>query len=68
MYRIGNAGGRRLEEVADMLVESNPLLDAWSFDREREVRKHIGDFTLFFSGLFPEAVVSLLRPWHRRAQ
>ena len=47
-----------------MLIESNPLLDAASFDREREVRKHIGDFTLFFTGLFPEAVASLprLRP------
>ena len=24
--------------------------------REREVRKSIGDFTLFFSGMFPEAI------------
>ncbi len=64
LYRIRNARGRRLEEVAEMLVESNPLLDAPSFDREREVRKHVGDFTLFFAGLFPEAVASLprLRP------
>jgi len=48
-----------------MLVESNPLLDASSFDREREVRKHVGDFTLFFTGLFPKAVASLprLRPF-----
>jgi hypothetical protein len=48
-----------------MLVESNPLLEASSFDREREVRKHVGDFTLFFTGLFPEAVASLprLRPF-----
>jgi hypothetical protein len=61
VYRIRNAQGRRLEEVAAMLVESNPLLDAPSFDREREVRKHIGDFTLFFTGLFPEAVASLPR-------
>jgi len=64
MYRIRDARGRRVEEVAEMLVESNPLLEASSFDRERAVRKHVGDFTLFFTGLFPEAVVSLprLRP------
>jgi hypothetical protein len=64
MYRIRNAQGHRIEEVAEMLVESNPLLEASSFDREREVRKHVGDFTLFFTGLFPEAVASLprLRP------
>ena len=61
LYRIRNARGRRLEEVAEMLVESNPLLEAPSFDREREVRKHVGDFTLFFTGLFPEAVASLPR-------
>jgi hypothetical protein len=64
VYRIRDARGRRLEEVAEMLVESNPLLDASSFDREREVRKHVGDFTLFFAGVFPEAVAALprLRP------
>ena len=64
MYRIRDARGRRVEEVAEMLVESNPLLEASSFDREREVSKHVGDFTLFFTGLFPEAVASLprLRP------
>lgn len=67
LYRIRNARGRRLHEVAEMLVESNPLLDASSFDREREVRKHVGDFTLFFTGLFPEAVAALprLRPLSR---
>jgi hypothetical protein len=27
-----------------------------SFDRERQVRKHIGDYTLFFAGMFPEAI------------
>ena len=61
LYRIRNARGLRLEVVAEMLIESNPLLDASSFDREREVRKHIGDFTLFFTGLFPEAVAALPR-------
>jgi len=61
LYRIRDVHGRRLEEVAEMLVASNPMLDAWSFDREREVRKHIGDFTLFFAGLYPEAIASLAR-------
>jgi hypothetical protein len=56
LYRIRNPKGRRLEEVAEMMIESNPLLDGRSFFREREVRKHIGDYTLFLSGLFPEYV------------
>jgi hypothetical protein len=54
LYRIRNSRGKRLEEVGEMLVESNPLLDAASFEREREVRKHIGDYTLFLTGMFPE--------------
>ncbi len=54
LYKMRDASDRRLEDVGEMLIESNPLLEASSFDREREVRKHIGDYTLFFTGLFPE--------------
>src|SRR5690348_15285030 len=61
LYKIRNARGKRLEEVGEMMIESNPLLGASSFDREREVRKHIGDYTLFLTGLFPEYVGSLPR-------
>ena len=61
LYRIRNSRGKRLEEVGEMLVESNPLLGAPSFDREREVRKHIGDYTLFLTGMFPEYVATLPR-------
>lgn len=61
LYRIRNASGRKLEDVGEMLIESNPLLEARSFDREREVRKHVGDYTLFMSGLFPENVARLRR-------
>src|SRR5579884_3051556 len=61
LYRIRDARGKRLEEVSEMLIASNPLLQGRSFDREREVRKHIGDYTLFLTGLFPEYVASLPR-------
>ena len=64
LYSIRNAQGKALEDVGEMLLESNPLFEASSFDREREVRKHIGDFTLFFVGLFPEAV----HHWRLRRQ
>lgn len=64
LYSIRNAQGKALEDVGEMLLESNPLFEASSFDREREVRKHIGDFTLFFVGLFPEAV----NRWRLRRQ
>jgi len=61
LYRIRNARGKRLEDVGEMLIESDPRLEAASFDRERAVRKHIGDYTLFLTGLFPEYVASLAR-------
>ena len=56
VYRIRDARGRTIEDIGEMLLESDPLGRAANFDREREVRKHIGDFTLFFAGLFPEAL------------
>lgn len=56
LYRIRNAQGRPLRDVTDMLLASDPVYgEAESFDRERQVRKHIGDFSLFFAGMFPES-------------
>ena len=54
LFCLRNARGRQLEEVAEMLMEGDVSLNAASFEREREVRKHVGDYTLFFTGLFPE--------------
>lgn len=54
IFRLRDARGKRLEEVAEMLVEGDVSLNATSFDREREVHKHIGDFTLFWTGVYPE--------------
>lgn len=59
LYRVRDARGRPLTTVAEMLVESNPLFGTTGFAREREVRRHVGDFTLFFTGLFPELLESL---------
>lgn len=57
LLRLRNAQGKPLEDVGEMLLEADPVFgEAASFDREREVRKHIGDYTLFFTGMFPEAI------------
>ncbi|MFL6354590.1 MAG: hypothetical protein ACJ74Z_22445 [Bryobacteraceae bacterium] len=61
LYRLRNSKGRRLEDVGEMLIASNPLLEGRSFEYEREVRKHIGDYTLFLTGLFPKFVAGLNR-------
>jgi hypothetical protein len=57
LFKIRNAANRPLSDVGEMLLESDLVYGpAPSFDRERQVRKHIGDFTLFFAGMFPESV------------
>ena len=57
LHKVRNAQGRALDDVGEMLLEADPVYgEAPSFDRERQVRKHIGDYTLFFTGMFPESI------------
>ena len=57
LFKIHNAEGKPLRDVGEMIIESNPVYGpAPSFDRERQVRKHIGDYTLFYTGMFPESI------------
>jgi hypothetical protein len=57
LFKIHDASNRPLADVGEMLVESDPVYGpAASFDRERQVRKHIGDYALFFAGMFPESI------------
>ncbi len=59
LYKIKNTDGRPLADVGEMLMEADPVYGpAPSFDRERQVRKHIGDYSLFLSGMFPEGLNS----------
>jgi hypothetical protein len=57
LFKLRNANGHSLADVGEMLLEADPVYGpAPSFDRERQVRKHIGDYTLFLSGMFPESI------------
>src|SRR5258706_1567149 len=57
LFKIRNADGRPLNDVGEMLLESDPVFGrASSFDRERQVRKHIGDYALFLAGMYPESL------------
>lgn len=55
IYRIRDLAGRRLDEVARMLLEADQRLGT----AQREVHRHVGDFTLFWTGLYPEALRKL---------
>jgi len=54
LYRVSNSRGEQVRAVVELLYESEVTYEAGSFEREREVHRHIGDFTLFMAGLFPE--------------
>lgn len=56
LYKIRDINGRKIEDIADMLEEGNVLLNAQSFNREFDVHKHIGDYTLFMLSMFPSAL------------
>jgi hypothetical protein len=57
IYRLRNAQGRRLEEVVDMVLEAEAMPPEGR--TRREVHRHIGDVTLFWTGVYPEALKRL---------
>src|SRR6202047_2689040 len=66
LFKIRNAVGQPVADVGEMLLESDPVYGpAPSFDRNLQVRKHIGDYTLFFAGMFPESINHFRLRHHR---
>jgi len=65
LYRLRDARGRPLADVAEMLLSGeavgvSPELQALA------VQRHIGDYTLFITGLFPESLERVRRDWRRK--
>lgn len=56
LHRLHSATGKTLEEVADMVMEAEALPLGRT---RREVHRHIGDYTLFWTGVYPEALKKL---------
>lgn len=55
MLRIRKLNGRPATEVVTMMTEAQQRIGL----AKREVHRHIGDFTLFWTGLYPESLRSL---------
>jgi hypothetical protein len=53
LYKLFNSGGKRLEQVAEMMAEAEALPEGRT---RREVHRHIGDVALFWTGVYPEAL------------
>ena len=54
VYLLRGLSGRPLTELAEMVIEAEKLPAGGT--TRREYYRHIGDFALFWTGLFPEAV------------
>jgi hypothetical protein len=54
--RLRDRHGRRLHEVAAMLAEAETAADS---ERRRQCHRHVGDYTLFWTGVYPEALSKL---------
>ena len=52
IFRFRSTVGRRLEDVAEMILEAEQRQGR----PRREIYRHIGDFTLFWTGVYPEAL------------
>jgi hypothetical protein len=56
IWRIRDGQGRRLTEITALVAEAESTPDA---DRRRECHRHVGDYTLFWTGVYPEALAKL---------
>ncbi|MCC7085247.1 MAG: hypothetical protein IT427_09595 [Pirellulales bacterium] len=54
---LRSLAGRPLSEVAEMLLEAESRVG----DARRQAHRHIGDFTLFWTGVYPEVLDRLQR-------
>jgi hypothetical protein len=52
VFKIRDLKGRPLTEIAEMLYEAEQRVG----EARREVHRHIGDYALFWSGVYPESL------------
>ncbi len=53
IYRLRGSDGRPLTELVEMVLEAEQLPEGRT---RREYYRHIGDFALFWTGVYPEAI------------
>jgi len=58
---IRNAAGKELEQIAAVLARTYDEQPKSRLDRDRMVYRNIGDFTLFWAGVYPEQLKLIRR-------
>ncbi len=56
LFKIRGSGGEKVETVVEMVLD-NQSGSRETSERERDLRKYIGDFTLFMTGIFRDYVI-----------
>ncbi|QDV33489.1 hypothetical protein [Tautonia plasticadhaerens] len=56
IFKIRDGEGREVTQVSAMIAEAESSPDD---DRRKECHRHVGDFTLFWTGVYPEALPKL---------
>ena len=56
VWKIRDASGGRVRQVADMVAEAESAGDV---SRRAACHQHVGDFTLFWTGVYPESLGTL---------
>ena len=55
VFKVRSLTGKPLTEVADMLIEAEARIG----EAKRSVHQHVGDFLLFWSGVYPESLTRM---------
>ncbi|PQO26959.1 hypothetical protein C5Y96_19475 [Blastopirellula marina] len=55
VFKVRSLTGKPLTEVADMLVEAEARIG----QAKQSVHQHVGDFLLFWSGVYPESLARM---------
>jgi len=65
LFRLRDMRGQPLADVAEMLI-SGEAAGVSAELRTLSVQRHIGDYTLFITGIFPESLERVRRDWQRK--
>jgi len=56
LYRVRDADGNRVENISDMLAVGRDMLTRDDRLASRDFHRYIGDYALFWTGVFPEGL------------
>lgn len=56
IYLFRDANGKRLHEIGEMLARAAEAGDVSLTARRRRIHRHVGDYAMFWSGIYPESL------------